>query len=66
MDAIEKLKEYTELLKLSGKLALAARKVINSNSKNLSFNISELEMHLDEYDNKIIEMTNNSEDDKES
>jgi len=43
-----------KVLLLAGKLAIAARLVINSNVYNLSKRIEELETILDEYDNEVI------------
>lgn len=40
-------------LKLSGKLALAARLVTTANAKNLSKRIEDMETALDAYDNEM-------------
>lgn len=42
-----------ELLKLAGKLAIAAREVVNSNVLNVSDKIKEMEKVLNDYDNAI-------------
>lgn len=49
-----------EVLQLAGKLALAAQRVLSANICNLSYRISELQQALNEYDNKIIEISNES------
>ena len=45
--------EQQKLLKLAGKLALAADAVIKSNAKNISSNIESLEKRLDAYNAEI-------------
>lgn len=49
-----------EVLQLAGKLAVAAQRVLSANICNLSYRISELQQALNEYDNKIIEISNES------
>ena len=46
--------ETEETMLLAGQLALAARKVINANPKNISQRIVDLEIVLDRYDMNIL------------
>lgn len=46
--------DVTNVLRLAGKLALAARMVTNSNARGLSYSIEYMETVLDEYDSEVM------------
>lgn len=51
------IQQYESTLKLAGALAQAASRVINSNTKNLSWNVSEMEAVLDAYNRWILHLS---------
>jgi len=51
----------SELLVLAGRMANAAERVIQSDTKNLSYNIESLRAAVVEYDRAIIANSNNEE-----
>lgn len=50
----DKIEELRSALKLAGKLAISARLVINSDARNLSQRIKDMEDALKAYDDKIM------------
>jgi len=55
----EKLQWYNDVLKLSGKLSIAVKMVLQSSARDLSLNLNYMEKCLEEYDNAIIEEVKN-------
>jgi hypothetical protein len=54
--------EIQKCLNLAGKLAVASDGVINSNAKGFSFNIMLLEVALDNYNEQIISLVGEKEE----